>query len=467
MSYIFRRRLSHPLTDLTRAIRDEIYVQPYSSYTFSQHRNTICPEDLYNPHTKLLDALNWILTKYESYCVPTRFSDAAVQRVWELVCAEDDNTDFLCVGPVNNALHLLVVHYELGNDHYRFKRHVERLSDFMWLNKEGMMMNGTNGVQLWDTAFTVAAAFEADLAEEEEFVPVLTKALEFLDDMQIKGNAPREAYRHQRLGAWPFSTRDQGYTVSDCTAEGLRAVLLLQNNGYPRLIPDYCLQDAVDVLLSIQNRNGAFASYELIRAGDWMEWINPAEVFGRIMVEYPYPECTTAAITALVKFRESYPYYRRAEIDKAVTKACKWLHSDQRKDGSWYGSWGICFTYAMMFAMECLTLVGETYSTSESQKKACEFLVKHQNEDGGWGESYLSCETGVWSDHPDGSQLVNTAWAVLALMYAQYPENDVIRRGIQLLVDRQQKNGEWLQESIEGVFNKNWLVFFPQCCANK
>jgi len=55
----------------------------------------------------------------------------------------------------------------------------------MWLGKEGMMMNGTNGVQLWDTAFTVSAVFEADLAGDKEFIPVLTKALEFLEDMQV------------------------------------------------------------------------------------------------------------------------------------------------------------------------------------------------------------------------------------------------------------------------------------------
>jgi lanosterol synthase len=185
MSYIFRRRLSLPLNDLTRAIRDEIYVEPYSSYRFAEHRNTIGPVDMYNPHTRLLDVLNWIVTQYENYCVPTRFSDAAVKRVWELICNEDDNTDFLCVGPVNNVIHLLAVYYHEGKGSYRYNRHVERLSDFMWIAKEGMMMSGTNGVQLWDTAFTVSAAFEADLAVEKEFIPALTKALEFLDDMQV------------------------------------------------------------------------------------------------------------------------------------------------------------------------------------------------------------------------------------------------------------------------------------------
>lgn len=27
----------------------------------------------------------------------------------------------------------------------------------------------------------------------------------------------------------PFSTKEQGYTVSDCTAEGLKAVMMLQS----------------------------------------------------------------------------------------------------------------------------------------------------------------------------------------------------------------------------------------------
>jgi lanosterol synthase len=185
MSYIFRRRLSLPLNDLTKEIRDEIYVQPYSSYNFSSHRNTIAPGDLYNPHTPLLDVLNWIITQYEKYLVPTRFSERALERVWELTCHEDDNTDFLCVGPVNNVIHLLAAYYHDGKDSYRYTRHVERLSDFMWMGKEGMMMNGTNGVQLWDTAFTVSAAFEADLAGDEEFIPHLQKALEFIEDMQV------------------------------------------------------------------------------------------------------------------------------------------------------------------------------------------------------------------------------------------------------------------------------------------
>lgn len=36
---------------------------------------------------------------------------------------------------------------------------------------------------------------------------------------------------------------------------------------------------AIDILLSLQNADGGFASYELIRGTRYMELINPAEVF--------------------------------------------------------------------------------------------------------------------------------------------------------------------------------------------
>lgn len=73
---------------------------------------------------------------------------------------------------------------------------------------------------------------------------------------------------------------------------------------------------------------------------------------------------------------------------RAIHRAVKYLHAAQRPEGGWYGSWGICFTYATQFALESLSLVGETYATSERSRRACKFLVGKQRADGGWGESY-------------------------------------------------------------------------------
>ena len=272
-------------------------------------------------------------------------------------------------------------------------------------------------------------------------------------------------YRHPRRGAWGFSNRIQGYTVSDTTSEALKSALLLQNLAdpaspskklFPEVIPLHRLKWAVDIILTMQGKSGACCSYEPVRGSEYMEYLNAAEVFGRIMVEYEYPECTSSCVTALHIFNGLHPDYRGPEVQLFISRAVQWMHKNQRVDGSWYGSWGICFTYGGMFAIECLASQGETYANSESVKHACKFFIDRQNEDGGWGESYKSCERSEWCQHPDGSQVVQTAWVIIALLEAQFPDQSRIERAIKLLMHRQQSNGEWLQEGIEGVFNKSW-----------
>jgi squalene cyclase len=40
--------------------------------------------------------------------------------------------------------------------------------------------------------------------------------------------------------------------------------------------------DAVNVILSLQNSDGGWATYELQRGPAFLEYINPAEVFGKL-----------------------------------------------------------------------------------------------------------------------------------------------------------------------------------------
>jgi lanosterol synthase len=54
-----------------------------------------------------------------------------------------------------------------------------------------------------------------------------------------------------------------------------------------------------------------------------------------------------------------------------------------------------------------------------------------------------------------------TAWAVIGLLKAKYPDVEPIKKGIKLIMERQQPNGEWLQEAIEGVFNKSCMISYP------
>ncbi|RVD80476.1 uncharacterized protein DFL_008373 [Arthrobotrys flagrans] len=464
MSYIWSKRHSRPLNDLTRALRAELFTQPYSSINFAAHRNTVRAEDIYHPHTLALDLFNTVCTFWGKYLLPNWLKKWAEDYVYSLVVREDENTLYVNLGPVNNPLQMLCRYMAEGPDSPAVLGHMDRLRDYLWVNEEGMLLNGTNGVQVWDTSFAVQSVVECGFSTQSEWKDMLDSAHKFLEDQQISleiSDEKQKCYRQQRKGAWAFSTRDQGYTVSDCTAEALKAVIQIQMTpGFPELVSNQRMRDAVDVMLALRNPSGGFASYEIIRGIKQLEWFNAAEVFGRIMIEYEYPECTTAVVTALVYFQKVDKVYRAEEIKQTIKNAVDWIISAQRKDGSWEGSWGICFSYAMMFALESLRLVGYDYESSDRVRRACQFLVDKQMPDGGWGESYMSCVKGQWIDH-EKSQVVNTSWAVIALLHAGYPGKEVIKRGIDLLKSRQQKNGEWLQEGIEGVFNRSCMITYP------
>ena len=471
MSYIYSKRFVYPPTPFIHQLRKELYVEPYESIDFSSHRNTISTFDNYHPKSWILNLINLVLVYlWFPYLRTASLVEKAENWVWRLIQYEDHNTDYSDLAPVNAPMNTLCCYIKEGPESYSFKRHLERLNDYMWVNREGMLMNGTNGVQVWDTSFTIQAVVEAGLAEDPKWKPMLTKALEYLEHEQIRDEVQDRdlCYRQSRKGAWPFSTKVQGYTVSDCTSEALKATLQLQKrHGYTPLISEARIRDAIDVLLTMQNKHsGGFASYEPQRGSELLEYFNAAEVFGRIMVEYDYPECTTAVVTVLSLF-QTFSDYRSAEIKKIKEEALKYIRRAQRADGSWYGSWGICFTYAGMFALESLASIGETYDNSERVKRGCDFLLSKQMADGGWGESYKSCEQKRYVHH-EKSQVVQTAWACIALMEAGYPDKAPVKKALTMIMSRQQPNGEWLQEAIEGVFNCSWWVqfrFFGRSCC--
>ncbi|PGH09413.1 hypothetical protein AJ80_07688 [Polytolypa hystricis UAMH7299] len=464
MTYVYSKRFSHPVDDLTRQLRQELYTEPYESIKFGYYRGAIAKEDNYYPKSWLLKLAFWFIANiWLVYLRGPSIIKRAEDWVWELIKHEDNNTDYAGLGPVNAPMNTLACYIHDGPDSYSFRRHIDRLNDYLWMKDEGMLANGTNGVQVWDTAFVVQAIDVAGFAGDPEWRPMLMKALEFLEDHQMLENVPdqEKCYRFRRKGAWPFSTKTQGYTVSDCTAEGLRAALQLQRkHGFPQLISDARLEDAVDTLIEMQNATGGFTEYEPTRGSPYLEWLNAAEVFGGIMIGYDYPECTTAVLTALSFFSKFYPDYRRDDIERVKKRAADYIRRVQRPDGSWYGSWGVCFTYAAMFALESLATVGETYENSERVRRGCQFLLDKRMDDGCWGESYLSCEKHVYTNS-EKSQVVQTSWAALALMDAGYSDKEVLKTAMKMIISRQQANGEWLQEGIEGVFNQSCMISYP------
>ncbi|CCH58112.1 hypothetical protein TBLA_0A03120 [Henningerozyma blattae CBS 6284] len=470
VSYLGLTKFACPPTPLIEEIRKEIYATEYDTIDFSKHRNTVCGVDLYYPHSKILDVANNILVFYEKWIRPNFIYNKSKEKVLDLIEKEIANTDYLCIAPVNQAFCSLVILVEKGVNSKEFERCQYRFKDALFHGPQGMTVMGTNGVQTWDCAFAVQYFFMAGLAERPEFKDLIIRSYKFLCRSQFDTECVPGSFRDKRIGGWGFSTKTQGYTVSDCTAESIKAIIMVRNSpAFKEVhdeISDERLYQGIEILMSLQNLGkfeyGSFATYEKIKAPLSMELLNPAEVFCNIMVEYPYVECTDSSVLGLTYFHKHYDY-KYDEIGKRIRLAIDYIKRAQNNDGSWYGSWGICFTYASMFALEALETIGEDYNNSETVKKGCDFIVSKQNKDGGWSETMKSSEIHYYVDSGDleGSYVVQTSWSVIGLILANYPDKDVVYRGIEYIKSQQLPSGEWEFQNVEGVFNHSCGIEYP------
>jgi lanosterol synthase len=461
MAWLYGARAVVPGDARIAAIRDELYGPgTYDGIRWAAHRDTLAQVDSYRPPTAALRAANRVQDAFERV-VPPALRRRAMAHVLDHVRAEDSATNFVDIGPVNKVLNAFVHFFrEGGRDD--FDRGLSACDEYLWPGHDGTKMQSYNSSKLWDTAFATQAALAAGAlapdAPSGRYRPMIERAYGYIRDNQILDDvAERDRYhRHPSRGGWPFSNRAHGWPITDCTAEGLKCALALEGRYADGIAPDL-LRASVDLILSWQNDDGGWATYERQRGGAWLEALNPSQVFGDIMVDYSYVECTSACLQALVRARATpHGVTAAAAIDRSIARGAAFLRRAQRGDGSFEGSWAVCFTYGTWFGVSGLLIAGVPRE-DPAIRRACAFLLDRQRADGSWGEHGDSCREHRYVEADSGS-VAQTAWALLALVRARDPGRAAQERAARWLVGRQRADGAWSREPMVGVFNRTCLI---------
>ncbi|XP_052136648.1 achilleol B synthase-like [Oryza glaberrima] len=469
MSYIYAKKFVGPITPTILAMRDELYNVPYSKINWNNARSSCCKDDIIYPPSWLqivaMASLNSFVEPLFNLWPMNVLRQRALTNLMDHIHYEDENSYYIGLCPMNKVLNMIYCWIENPNS-YAFRQHLPRIHDFLWLAEDGMKSKVYGGCQCWETALIVQAYCSSGLTKE--FAATPRKAHDFIKNSQVfTKNCPSYSsfYRERSKGSWTLTNGENGWPIADTTAECLKAILLLSkipSNQVGDSIKEERSFDAVDCLLSFVNKDGTLSSAESKRTTPWVEFINPSESFRNIIVDYPYVECTSSLIQALILFNGIYPSYRHEEIEKIIKSGALFIEKQQRKDGSWYGSWAICFTYATFFAIKGLVAAGRTYQNSSSIRKACNFLLSKQLTTGGWGENYICCQVEEYVDS-GRPHAVNTAWAMLGLIYAGHVEIDPIplHRAAMELINMQLDTGEFPQQEIVGSFNSSLFFNYP------
>lgn len=454
MSYLYGARAVLGGGPLVDEIRGEIYAEPYDRVDWKAARRRVAPTDMYMEHDGWLNAVHAALGVYERVPIAS-LRKRALDLLLEHIAFEDRATNYICIGPVNKLFDLLVWHHAKPGGP-EVKAHIARMPDYLWHAPDGVKMQGYNSSELWDTAFAVQALAESRRADPQ----TLANAAAFVAGAQIIEQPAEGAryFRHDSVGAWPFSTRPHGWPITDCTAEGLKATFALDAHALADAITPERRADAAARMLSWQNADGGWATYEKTRGPTWLERFNPSEVFGEIMIDRSYTECTAACMTAMQAYMPSADIVMQIAMTSAIARGAQFLLDSQRADGSWEGAWGVCFTYGTWFAVNGLAISGDPRAKAAIDR-ACAFLIDHQQLDGGWGETVESCRARRYI-HAETGQAVMTAWAVLTLVKAGRADSIEVQRGVDFLLRRQQADGTWPAEHIAGVFNHTCAIHY-------
>ncbi|SDH21651.1 sporulene cyclase [Alteribacillus persepolensis] len=281
---------------------------------------------------------------------------------------------------------------------------------------------------VWNTALISYGLQEAGVPTSSE---TIQKAHQYLLSRQhfLYGDW---AVHNQNVipGGWGFSDINTINPDIDDTTASLRSLRTLIVNE-----PTYsqAWDRAVQWVVSMQNNDGGWAAFEKNVNKSFLSWL-PVEGGGKMLLDPSTADLTGRTLEFLgnvTHVDRHHPF---------VNKGIQWLLRNQRKDGSWYGRWGICYIYGTWAALTGLLAVN-VRKKHPSVQKAVQWLYSIQNKNGGWGES---CNSDIMKKYVPlyESTRTHTAWALDALVSAENEETPELKRGLKFLLETSGEN-DW------------------------
>ncbi|MCB0308801.1 MAG: squalene--hopene cyclase [Bdellovibrionales bacterium] len=398
------------------------------------------------PFEQAFELIQMVLSTYEKSPVkPFRSTALALAERW-IIEHQDPSGNWGGIYPAmaNSIVALHLRGYLLSDP--IIQRGLEMLRTFAEDTPESFRMQSTVS-PVWDTGIAVFALQEAGLPPSE---PSMQKAVNWLLEKQIlhvRGDWRFKA-RKIRPGGWPFEHENDHYPDIDDSALAILALLPHEKQGTSIKLTE-SIDRGIEWILGMQGNDGGWGAFDRDNNREILNQIPFADL--KSLLDPSTPDVTGHVLEALgvAGFDLS---------SKPIQSALKFVMKSQKKDGSWFGRWGVNYIYGTSAILSGLAAIGENMNKAYVQK-SIKWLLSVQNSDGGFGESCASYDENKFVKmHSTASQ---TAWALIGLLACPSvdPLHPAIKEGVRFLVEGQTKEGGWIEPEWTGTgFPKHFYL---------
>jgi squalene-hopene/tetraprenyl-beta-curcumene cyclase len=315
---------------------------------------------------------------------------------------------------------------------------LEAIERFSIFDGEGFRIEACQS-PVWDSALSLIALADSGV---DGLDPRLAAVRRWIDGKQIlDDHGDWKVYnRRGRPGGWSFEHVNSWYPDVDDTAAVIIAIL----KGDPSRGDDPVVRRGVDWMLSMQNRDGGWAAFDIDNDRLFLNQIPFSDMDSL---------CDPSSPDVAGRVLEALGVLGVGRHRAACRRGLAYLRASQEKEGSWFGRWGVNYVYGTSNVLNGLARQGVPAS-DPMVARALRWLESVQNADGGFGEGLesYSDRTAMGRGPSTASQ---TAWGVMGLLAYRPPTDPAVERGVAWLVDRQLAAGDvagsWAEEEFTGT----------------